>query len=67
MFVDNGDGTYTVRFYGGTLGAYYNSAGLVSSGFKSGSAPADYVTVNLKLPTYSKQYACLFWQRLERQ
>ncbi len=52
MFVDNGDGTYTVRFYGGTLGAYYNSAGLVSSGFQSGSAPADYVTVNLKLPTY---------------
>ncbi len=53
MFIDNGDGTYTVRFYGGTLGSYYNNAGLVSSGFRSGSAPADYVTVNLKLPTYS--------------
>ncbi len=52
MFINNGDGTYTVRFYGGTYGAFYNSNGTVSDGFASGSGTADYVTVNLSLPTY---------------
>ena len=27
MFINNGDGTYTVRFYGGTYGAFYNANG----------------------------------------
>jgi hypothetical protein len=38
MFIDNGDGTYTVRFYAG-------------AGVSVGSGTADYVTVNRKLPT----------------
>ena len=33
MFINNGDGTYTVRFYGGTYGAYGNANGTVSDGF----------------------------------
>lgn len=37
LFIDNGDETYTVRFYAGAL---------------SGSAVADYVTVNRQLPAY---------------
>ncbi len=38
MFIDNGDETYTIRFYGGSA---------------SGSRTADYVTVNRRLPAYS--------------
>lgn len=53
LFIDNGDDTYTVRFYGGALGAFYTSSGSISSGFASGSGTADYVTVNLRLPAYS--------------
>ncbi len=53
MFIDNGDGTYTVRFYAGTLGAFYNNSGLISSGFISGSGVADYVTVNRRLATFA--------------
>lgn len=41
IFDDNGDGTFTVRFFG------RNSAGV---------ATADYVTVNRRLPTYSSIY-----------
>lgn len=51
MFIDNGDDTYTVKFYGGALGTFYQN-GLISSGFISGSGVASYVTVNLRLPTY---------------
>ena len=36
MFIDNGDGTYTVRFY---------------AGLSTGTGVADYVTVNRRLPT----------------
>ncbi len=53
MFVDNGDGTYTVRFYGGTYGAYYNSDGTIADGFASGVGVADYVTVDRMLPSTS--------------
>jgi hypothetical protein len=52
MFINNGDGTYTVRFYGGALGEFYNSNGTISDGFASGTGTADYVTVNLALPAY---------------
>ncbi len=52
MFIDNGDGTYTVRFYAGALGMFYSGSSIVG-GFLSGSGVADYVTVNRQLPTYS--------------
>jgi hypothetical protein len=52
MFIDNGDNTFTVRFFGGALGAY-NSGGLITGGFLAGSGVADYVTVNRNLPVYS--------------
>lgn len=52
MFVNNGDGTYTVRFYTGTYGSSYNSSnGSYSDGFVNGTGTAQYVTVNLQLPT----------------
>ena len=50
LFIDNSDGTYTVRFYAGALGSFSNN-GLVSAGFISGTGTADYVTVNRRLPT----------------
>ncbi len=53
MFIDNGDGTYTVRFYSGSYSNFYNSDGSISDGFSSGAGTADYVTVNSMLPTYS--------------
>jgi Calpain family cysteine protease/PKD domain/Bacterial Ig-like domain (group 2) len=53
MFVDNGDGTYTVRFYGGSYGAYYNPDGTIADGFANGSGVADYVTVDRFLPSTS--------------
>ena len=53
MFIDNGDGTFTVRFYGGTYGAFYNADGTVSDGFKNNACTADYVTVDRSLATYS--------------
>ncbi len=49
MFIDNGDGTYTVRFYTGQYGDFNNS-GTITSGFASGAGTADYVTVNRSLP-----------------
>ncbi|HEX4148444.1 MAG TPA: C2 family cysteine protease, partial [Pirellulales bacterium] len=52
MFINNGDGTYTVRFYTGNYGSSYNSSdGSYSDGFTNGSGTADYVTVNLSLAT----------------
>lgn len=52
MFINNGDGTYTVRFYTGSYGRSYNSAtGNWSDGFTNGVGTAEYVTVDLKLPT----------------
>ncbi len=53
LFIDNADGTYTVRFYAGELGSYYTNTGLLSTGFQSGTGKADYVTVNMQLPTAS--------------
>ena len=38
MFINNGDGTYTVRFYTGTYGGSYNSDGSYSDGFRTASA-----------------------------
>lgn len=54
MFIDNGDGTFTVRFFGGRYGAYYNADGSISDGFASGTqGQVDYVTVDRRLPVYS--------------
>lgn len=50
MFIDNGDNTYTVRFYAGALGQF-NQGGTITAGFVSGTGTADYVTVNRKLAT----------------
>ena len=51
MFINNGDGTYTVRFYTGTYGTIYNySNGSISAGFSNNQITADYVTVNTMLP-----------------
>lgn len=52
MFIDNGDGTYTVRFYTGQYGDF-NSGGTITSGFSSGTGAADYVTVNRSLPVHA--------------
>jgi hypothetical protein len=54
MFLDNGDGTYTVRFYTGNYGSVYDAAtGTYTSGFSNGVGTADYVTVNRMLPANS--------------
>lgn len=53
MFIDNGDGTFTVRFYTGSYGNYYNSDGTISAGFRGGVGTADYVTVDRYLATTS--------------
>jgi hypothetical protein len=53
MFIDNGDGTFTVRFYTGSYGAFYNADGTVSDGFTSGTGTADYVTVNRSVVVYA--------------
>jgi hypothetical protein len=51
MFIDNGDGTFTVRFYTGTYGTIYNySDGSISAGFKDNHISVDYVTVDRMLP-----------------
>jgi hypothetical protein len=52
LFIDNGDDTFTVRFFGGTLG-YRFVDGNYTAGFSSGSGEADYVTVDRRLPAYS--------------
>jgi hypothetical protein len=52
MIINNGDGTYTVRFYTGSYGSSYNASnGSFSDGFTNGTGTAEYVTVNLQLPT----------------
>jgi hypothetical protein len=54
MFIDNGDGTFTVRFYYGTYGTIYNySDGSISAGFSNNVGTVDYVTVDRMLPTSS--------------
>lgn len=54
MFIDNGDGTFTVRFYGGKYGAYFTADGTISDGFAMGTeGTVDYVTVDRRLPVYS--------------
>ena len=54
MFINNGDGTYTVRFYTGPYGTIYNySDGSISAGFSNNAGVADYVTVNCMLPVNS--------------
>ena len=60
MIIDNGDGSYTVRFYAGPLGVINNGSGAISAGFSSGVGTADYVTVDSMLPASSSgilQYA----------
>ena len=52
MIIDNGDGTFTVRFYTGPYGTIYNySDGSIGAGFTNNTGTADYVTVNRMLPT----------------
>jgi hypothetical protein len=52
MFIDNGDGTFTVRFYTGSYGYSYNpSDGSYSDGFTNNTGTADYVTVDRRLAT----------------
>ena len=53
MFVNNGDGTYTVRFYTGNYGVASNPAGGISAGFTNNLGMADYVTVDSTLPAGS--------------
>jgi hypothetical protein len=50
MFINNGDGTYTVRFYTGTYGTMLNPDGTIGAGFNNNVGYADYVTVNSLLP-----------------
>ena len=55
MIINNGDGTYTVRFYTGPYGTIYNySDGSISAGFSNNAGVADYVTVNSMLPVNSQ-------------
>jgi hypothetical protein len=53
IFVDNGDGTFTVRFFGGQTGHAYNSDGSINTGFRNTAGVADYVTIDRRLPTYA--------------
>lgn len=53
MFIDNLDGTYTVRFFTGVYGAFMNSDNSISDGFKSGVGTADYVTVDKQFASTS--------------
>jgi hypothetical protein len=50
MLLDNGDGTFTVRFYAGSLGSFVLNNGRLSNGFSAGTGTADYVTVDRQLP-----------------
>ena len=54
MFINNGDGTYTVRFYTSSygIGGYYSDGG-ISAGFTNNVGTADYITVDSMLPTGS--------------
>lgn len=55
MIIDNGDGTFTVRFYTGSYGyTYNNSDGSYSDGFLGSNVTADYVTVDRMLATNAK-------------
>jgi hypothetical protein len=58
MIINNGDGTYTVRFYTGTYGGSYNSDGSYSGGFTNNAGTADYVTVDGLLPVTSNGMLC---------
>ena len=53
MLIDNGDGTFTVRFYTGNYDIIFNPDGSMSDGFDNGTARADYVTVNRYFPVNS--------------
>jgi hypothetical protein len=54
MIINNGDGTYTVRFYTSTYGiSGYQSDGGIVAGFTNNQGTADYVTVDSMLPTTS--------------
>jgi hypothetical protein len=54
MFINNNDGTYTVRFYTGTYGTIYNyNDGSIGAGFRNSLVTADYVTVDCMLPVSS--------------
>jgi len=50
MFIDNGDGTFTVRFYTAPTGPFTTTPdGSISAGFTNNLGTADYVTVDRKL------------------
>ena len=55
MFIDNGDGTFTLRFYTGTYGVNTSgySGGAISAGFQNNQVAADYITVDRCLPAGS--------------
>lgn len=57
MFIDNRDGTFTVRFFSGVYGAFASSDGGFSDGFRTGTAKADYVTVDRWLPSQAGRFA----------
>lgn len=53
MIINNGDGTYTVRFYTGSYGISGWPNGGICAGFTSGVGTADYITVDSMLATSS--------------
>ncbi|MEI8374122.1 MAG: C2 family cysteine protease [Planctomycetota bacterium] len=53
MIINNGDGTYTVRFYTGPYGISGWPNGGICAGFSSGVGTADYITVDSMLVTSS--------------
>ena len=57
MFIDNGDGTFTVRFFTGSYSMSYAADGSISDGFAGGIGTADYVTVNRQLPAIGSTFA----------
>ncbi len=55
MFLDNGDGTFTVRFFGGALGTSLANNGRITNGFAGGVGKPEYVTVNREVPVSASE------------
>jgi hypothetical protein len=53
MFINNGDNTFTVRFFTGEYGYMFTSSGAASYGFANGIGTPTYITVNRMLPATS--------------
>lgn len=53
MFIDNGDNTFTVRFFTGEYGYQYSGNGQASYGFTNGVGTPTYITINRMLPATS--------------